>query len=101
MTPEQMKKMQDARLTKSKLKVKTHAGLSDSQTNSLKGISDHTPDCVSLFSRAFQGVSKAAAVKAKCIECCNFQKAEVKRCDIEGCPLWRYRPYQNKAGKTA
>ncbi len=32
--------------------------------------------------------SYRAAVELKCLECCSWQRAEVKRCDITGCPLW-------------
>ena len=32
--------------------------------------------------------SLAAAVHLKCPECCCWQQAEVRRCEIVGCPLW-------------
>lgn len=28
------------------------------------------------------------AVELKCLECCCWERAEAKRCDITGCPLW-------------
>lgn len=31
------------------------------------------------------------AIRAKCLDCCCGQIAEVKLCRIKGCPLWEYR----------
>ncbi|HNR30172.1 MAG TPA: hypothetical protein PKI11_04735 [Candidatus Hydrogenedentes bacterium] len=31
------------------------------------------------------------AMRAKCIDCCGGQPAEVTRCAITDCPLWPYR----------
>lgn len=50
----------------------------------------------SVMVKAFSGKSKAAALKAKCIECAGFVRAEVAECTVECCPLWVYRPYQGK-----
>lgn len=46
------------------------------------------------FLRAYSGRSKAAALKAKCIDCSNFQRDEVKNCTAYTCPLWEFRPYK-------
>lgn len=40
--------------------------------------------------------SMKAAIKAKCLDCCCFEKAEIRDCTIQECPLWNFRPYQNK-----
>ena len=32
------------------------------------------------------------AVKAKCIECCGGSIHEAKKCHINDCPLWNFRP---------
>jgi len=34
------------------------------------------------------------AINAKCWECSNESRVEVKRCHITGCPLWAVRPWQ-------
>jgi hypothetical protein len=47
-----------------------------------------------VFERALNGKSKAAAIKAKCLDCCCFNKEEIGGCRIKTCPLWSYRPYQ-------
>ena len=31
------------------------------------------------------------AIRLKCLDCCAGQAAEVRRCHIEKCPLWKYR----------
>ena len=32
--------------------------------------------------------SYRAAVELKCLDCCAWQRTEVQRCEIRGCPLW-------------
>lgn len=36
-------------------------------------------------------LTRAQAIHQKCIDCCNDQIYEVKKCHIKDCPLWRYR----------
>ena len=36
-------------------------------------------------------LTRGEAVRQKCLDCMNYQMAEVAKCDIYGCPLWRYR----------
>jgi len=48
------------------------------------------------WDKAIRKESMRAAVNSKCLDCMCWQAAEVKRCDITTCPLWRYRPYQSK-----
>lgn len=31
------------------------------------------------------------AIRAKCLDCSGFQPSEVRRCEIEDCPLFPYR----------
>ena len=47
-----------------------------------------------VFKKAYAGKSKAAGIKAKCLECCGMQRIEVQECQIETCPLNKFRPYQ-------
>ena len=49
----------------------------------------------SVFSRAAEGKSRAAGVKAFCLACVGFLKADVKNCSAKACPLHPYRPYQH------
>ena len=47
------------------------------------------------YKTAMPGKSRAAAVKGKCLDCCNWQRVEVADCLVETCPLWLYRPYRS------
>lgn len=47
------------------------------------------------YKKAIDGKSKAAAVKAKCLDCCCWQRTEIADCLVDTCPLWPYRPYRN------
>lgn len=55
---------------------------------------DASPMYRGVYKRAVTTKSRAAAVHAKCLECCGWQRVEVANCTVQGCPLWRYRPYQ-------
>ena len=37
------------------------------------------------------GAQPMKAIRAYCIRCAGFDRAEVTRCAIEDCPLWHYR----------
>lgn len=41
------------------------------------------------------GGSMKAAVKLMCLNCSNFQRAEIKECGATNCPLYAFRPFQN------
>ncbi|MHC4463197.1 MAG: hypothetical protein ACYS30_17460 [Planctomycetota bacterium] len=47
------------------------------------------------YKTSISGKSRAAAIKAKCLDCTNWQRVEVADCLIETCPLWLYRPYRS------
>jgi len=36
-------------------------------------------------------ITRAKAIRLKCLDCSNQQSKEVKLCPITDCPLWRYR----------
>ena len=36
-------------------------------------------------------VTRAKAIRLKCLDCCCQQQAEVRRCTLKTCPLWIYR----------
>jgi hypothetical protein len=45
--------------------------------------------------RAFAGsASPRQAIKAKCLDCCGYDRAEVAGCTVIVCPLHSYRPFQ-------
>jgi len=36
-------------------------------------------------------LTRGKAIRMKCLDCCCGNSAEVRRCHIKDCPLWRYR----------
>ena len=56
------------------------------------------------LARAFAGkASPRAAIKAMCLDCSHFDRAEVADCRVALCPLWSYRPFVDarRPSKTA
>ena len=47
-----------------------------------------------ILALAFSGESRAAAIKAKCLTCSNYERAEAAGCRVFTCPLHPYRPYR-------
>ena len=45
-------------------------------------------------------ISPVKAIRAKCIDCCVGEMAEVRNCQIEKCPLYPFRmgknPYRSR-----
>ena len=36
-------------------------------------------------------IGRSKAIRLKCLDCCAGQMAEVRKCSLTQCPLWRYR----------
>ena len=36
-------------------------------------------------------LSAVKAIRAKCLDCCCYEHAQVRNCDISGCSLWPFR----------
>jgi hypothetical protein len=68
--------------------------ISVSELEEVKHACKYLPSVETAFRNAFSGTSKAAGIKAKCIQCSGYQKAEVSNCKVIACALFRYRPYQ-------
>ena len=48
-----------------------------------------------ILGRAFGGQSSPRqAIKAKCLECLDFDRKGIADCTGYSCPLWAYRPFQ-------
>ena len=45
-------------------------------------------------------VSPIKAIRAKCLECCNFQSSQVSNCHIDDCILHQFRIGKNPWGKS-
>lgn len=63
----------------------------ESRFQPLATLSDSAP---ASYRRRWQRLAARAttsyrdAVELKCLECCTWNRTEVKRCQIQGCPLW-------------
>jgi len=49
-----------------------------------------------VYRKAMTGKSRVAAIRAKCQDCCLWDKAEIADCRAPTCPLYPYRPYTLK-----
>jgi len=47
------------------------------------------------YNKAIEGRSRTAAIRAKCLDCTNWQRVEIADCLVETCPLFPYRPYRS------
>lgn len=36
-------------------------------------------------------ITRAKAIRLKCLDCCAGNTTEVRKCPADHCPLWRYR----------
>ena len=52
-----------------------------------------------IYKRAMTGKSRMAAMQAKCLECCCWQRSEARDCNVPDCPLYPYNPYRLNALK--
>jgi hypothetical protein len=82
---------------------KGNAGLCDGHTQGLRDTEAERreflaatvpPSARRLMLRTFAGkASPRQAIKAKCLDCCGYDRAEVANCTVVLCPLHAYRPY--------
>jgi hypothetical protein len=55
---------------------------------------------LSIISQAEKG-SLPAAIKLMCLDCCCWERKEIRDCVIVGCPLYPHRPYQPSPATSA
>jgi hypothetical protein len=56
--------------------------------------------CRAGYLKAAEGkASPREAIKAQCLECVAWNRAEVRRCTATACPLWMYRPWTGSEEK--
>lgn len=47
--------------------------------------------------RALLGqITRSTAIRVKCLQCCGYQREEIKVCAVITCALFPVRPYQDK-----
>ena len=52
---------------------------------------------IATYRKATRGkASPRVAIKAFCMECVGWNRAEVTECTALACPLWMYRPFQRE-----
>jgi hypothetical protein len=48
--------------------------------------------------RALLGqITRSTAIRVKCLQCCGYQRDEIKTCAVLTCALFPVRPYQDKS----
>lgn len=92
-----------ARAAKKTLTAKIYSAtrqtLSPEQAQS---ISRAPPTCRGAIARCYeQRASPRQAIKAKCLDCTNFDRKEIAECQIDACPLWTMRPFAIKSNADA
>lgn len=63
--------------------------------NSLSLLQSITPARFIPVAKRVKKGSMKAAVKLKCLDCCDYQPVEIKLCTCCECSLWCFRPYQS------
>jgi hypothetical protein len=54
----------------------------------------------STMASAFNGhASPRKAIKAMCLACLGYERSAITNCTGWSCPLWAYRPFQQKEAK--
>lgn len=77
--------------------VPPQGGFRESVDKHLQDIKGHSPKLYPLFFRVYAGqTGLSQAVKAKCLNCSCWQPSEITNCTVLTCPLWEFRPYQQK-----
>jgi hypothetical protein len=73
------------------IKVKDlESKLTDAQTEWYK----HIPKSYQYnYLKAMTGNSRAEKIKAKCLDCCNWQQSEITHCTVTNCSLHSVKPY--------
>lgn len=43
--------------------------------------------------------SRIQIIKAKCLDCCQFDRKAIAECSTQTCPLYEYRPFKKNNNK--
>ena len=79
---------------------KTDAFYDPKRRTMLEQISEDGPSLLGLFRRVYGPKStRSQAIKAKCLECCWLDRADIRECTASECPLWGSRPYRTPKRK--
>lgn len=65
----------------------------------MRQVSEDAPSKLGIFRSVYASTaSPRQAIKAKCLECCWMDVVGIRECTATACPLWGFRPYQQKGG---
>ena len=65
------------------------------QANTLRDVSKDHPRDLKLFKRVYSAdASPRESIKAHCLHCAGHDIVAIRSCTASGCPLWKYRPFQ-------
>lgn len=68
--------------------------LDDQSTARDNAVQHAPPSARNILRRAYRGKSRTAGVKAFCLRCVGYVRADVRNCTALACPLYEYRPFQ-------
>lgn len=68
-----------------------HTDRGDMKILGIWGAKHVTKGMRNLYRLAMTGRRRREAIRCKCLECCCWQTAEVRKCPSTDCPLWLYR----------
>ena len=87
-----------------RIRVKAEKVMSSEQREIIERyIANSVPDKHKMATRRalFGQMSRATAVKVKCLQCCNYDREEVRHCAVLTCALHDVRPYQPNQPQTS
>jgi hypothetical protein len=93
-SPETRAKAQEARLAHGQSYEKFIDGIHCRNKSYFKGV---PRPYQKLFMEIYLGkiTNKTLAVKAKCLDCCCFDRKEIAECPAQTCPLWQFRYWKS------
>lgn len=50
-----------------------------------------------IYKSAAKGTSRKAAIHSFCLECCGYEKEQVRQCTDLSCCLYEFRPYKERS----
>ncbi len=87
-------------MKKQTVKTAPQGEFSDPKRNlMMRQVSEDAPSKLGVFRRVYSSsATPRMSIKAKCLECCWMDVAGIRECTGTACPLWGFRPYQQKGG---
>ena len=77
-----------------------HESLAENLENLPRKVQDYYKQVPKAYQMIFLKVhsekkaSATNAIKLKCLDCCCWEREEIRLCTVKQCGLWRIRPYK-------